>query len=157
MAGRDSDIDVDAEALGRALAAMRAEQGLRRRDLHERSGLSYPYISEIENGAKQPSMTALAKLAAALGATPAELLERAEVLSGPRQPRWEMRLASEPSPASAVDRGMETRGSRWFHAEQGATGRSGARPSAEPRVADLTVPELEDLIRRVVREELAGD
>ena len=69
-----------AERLGRALMAARAERGLKRRDLADLAGLSYPYLSEIENGRKQPSAGKLQALAAALSLTPAELLGRAEQL-----------------------------------------------------------------------------
>ncbi|MBP1819259.1 transcriptional regulator with XRE-family HTH domain [Mycobacterium sp. OAE908] len=46
--------------------------------LKDRSGLSYPYISEIENGGKYPSQRAIQSLADALDMTPSELLARAE-------------------------------------------------------------------------------
>lgn len=46
--------------------------------LKERSGLSYPYISEIENGGKYPSQRAIQNIADALDMTPSELLARAE-------------------------------------------------------------------------------
>src|SRR5258708_30671137 len=36
------------EALGRAIKVTRAEQGLERKELARLSGLSYPYLSEIE-------------------------------------------------------------------------------------------------------------
>jgi transcriptional regulator with XRE-family HTH domain len=70
--------DSAAEYFGRALAAARSERGLKRMQLKERSGLSYPYISEIENGGKYPSQRAIQALADALGMTPSELVGRAE-------------------------------------------------------------------------------
>ena len=51
--------DSAAEYFGRALAAVRSERGLKRMQLKELSGLSYPYISEIENGGKYPSQRAI--------------------------------------------------------------------------------------------------
>lgn len=70
--------------LGRSIQVRRAELGLKRRELAEQSQLSYPYLSEIENGDKEPSMTAFARLATALRLTPSELLSYgARVTSGP--------------------------------------------------------------------------
>lgn len=77
--------DRPAARLGRALMAARAERGLKRRDLAELAELSYPYLSEIETGRKQPSAGKLQSLAEALGLTPAELLSRADHL--PRDTR----------------------------------------------------------------------
>ena len=70
--------DSTAGYFGRALAAARSERGLKRMQLKERSGLSYPYISEIENGGKYPSQRAIQALAEALDMTPSELVGRAE-------------------------------------------------------------------------------
>ncbi|WP_158070600.1 helix-turn-helix domain-containing protein [Mycobacterium sp. NS-7484] len=72
--------DAAAEYFGRALAAARSERGLKRMQLKEQSGLSYPYISEIENGGKYPSQRAIQSLADALDMTPSELVARAEQL-----------------------------------------------------------------------------
>ena len=68
------------EALGRAVKVTRAEQGLERKELARLSGLSYPYLSEIEKGKKRASTEALRPLAQALGLRQSELLERAEGL-----------------------------------------------------------------------------
>src|SRR5712692_9612075 len=45
-------------ALGRAIKVTRAEQGLERKELSRLSGVSYPYLSEIEKGKKRPSTEA---------------------------------------------------------------------------------------------------
>jgi transcriptional regulator with XRE-family HTH domain len=97
--------DSAAEYFGRALASARSERGLKRMQLKERSGLSYPYISEIENGGKYPSQRAIQALADALGMSPSELVGRAERIEsdevdahlgdGPH-------LASPPRPAVAA-------------------------------------------------------
>ena len=68
------------EALGRAIKVTRAEQGLERKELARLSGLSYPYLSEIEKGKKRASTGALLPIARALGLRQSELLERAEQL-----------------------------------------------------------------------------
>jgi len=67
-------------ALGRAIKVTRTEQGLERKELARRSGLSYPYLSEIEKGTKRASTEALLPIARALGLRQSELLERAEGL-----------------------------------------------------------------------------
>ncbi len=67
-------------ALGRAIKVTRTEQGLERKELARRSGLSYPYLSEIEKGTKRASTEALLPIARALGLRQSELLERAERL-----------------------------------------------------------------------------
>ena len=84
-----------AEAFGRRLKARREELGLSRRDLVEASGLSYPYVSQLETGYRLPSHRALAALAEALQLDPGDLsasipyeeaLASSE-LGSPRRPR----------------------------------------------------------------------
>lgn len=105
--------DAAAEFFGRALAAVRSERGLKRMQLKERSGLSYPYISEIENGGKYPSQRAIQSLADALEMTPSELVARAEQIELDDAGGREMSIraatdpdvagqASRPSPANAI-------------------------------------------------------
>ena len=77
----ESTEDLDRVALGRAIAARRVTLGMKRRDLSEASGLSYPYIAEIENGGKSPSQKALTAIADALQVSPSDLLYSSEVLS----------------------------------------------------------------------------
>ncbi|WP_159672340.1 helix-turn-helix domain-containing protein, partial [Streptomyces mexicanus] len=60
--------------LGRSLLDLRNERGWSRKDLAERSGLSYPYISQLENGDREPSFDTLTKLAQAFGLTVDALL-----------------------------------------------------------------------------------
>jgi transcriptional regulator with XRE-family HTH domain len=62
-----------AEQFGRLLAARRHELGLSPRDLADASGLSYPYVSQLETGYRLPSHKALAALARALRMAPNEL------------------------------------------------------------------------------------
>jgi transcriptional regulator with XRE-family HTH domain len=64
--------------LGRAIACVRLERGLKRRELVALAGISYPFLAEVENGTKLPSLEKLAALAAALGTTPSALLVRSE-------------------------------------------------------------------------------
>jgi transcriptional regulator with XRE-family HTH domain len=116
--------------------------GMKRKELAASSGLSYPYVSEIENGHKEPSHRALRKLAEALELPTPQLLE----LAG--------RLREEGHEGSVL-------------LESEAPSRSAALPETERRVFALTTPSpqpgsagrsfdywLEETIRRVVREEL---
>jgi transcriptional regulator with XRE-family HTH domain len=56
------------EAIGQRLRRLREERELSQHQLSE-PGISYAYISRIENGARRPSLTALRKLAAKLDVT----------------------------------------------------------------------------------------
>jgi len=67
-------------ALGRAIKVTRTEQGLERKELARLSGISYPYLSEIEKGKKRASTEAMRPIARALGLRQSQLLERAELL-----------------------------------------------------------------------------
>lgn len=83
------------EAVGRAIKVLRAERGLGRKDLAKGSGVSYPYLTEIENGKKRPSSKALLLIAEALGVLPYELLQNAE--------RWvDREPATDEAPMSAL-------------------------------------------------------
>ncbi len=67
-----------AQALGRAIKVLRTDLGLERRELAERAGISYSYLTEIENGNKPPSSSVLRPIAHALGLRLSELTEAAE-------------------------------------------------------------------------------
>lgn len=125
----------DTVAFGRAVTARRAELGLTRKDVAARSGLSYPYVSNIEAGHKQPSAKALHALANALELRPSELLERSDALA---------RLAQTASAARSDEDGTLHRGS-WFRGELGI---------AESRPAPSRDEDMRSLVREVVREEL---
>lgn len=53
--------------LGGSLRELRDQRGWSRKDLAERSGLSYPYVSQLENGDREPSVDTLTKLAETFG------------------------------------------------------------------------------------------
>ncbi len=58
------------------LREIRHQNGLTQKELACRSGVSQPYINELENGKKvNPSIIILGKLANALGVTVSELLD----------------------------------------------------------------------------------
>ncbi len=65
--------------LGRFLEHRRGELGLTRRELATRAELSYPYISQLETGDREPALKALHKLAPVLQV---RLEELAALLAG---------------------------------------------------------------------------
>lgn len=72
-----SDKNENAVYLGRAIACTRLERGMKRKDLAAATGISYPFLAEVENGKKWPSFQSLDKIAAALRTTNVDLLARA--------------------------------------------------------------------------------
>jgi transcriptional regulator with XRE-family HTH domain len=64
--------------LGRAVACTRLERGMKRKDLVKAAGISYPFLAEIENGKKSPSLATLDSVAAALRTTSLDLPARAK-------------------------------------------------------------------------------
>jgi DNA-binding XRE family transcriptional regulator len=62
------------EALGELIRARREDLGMSRRELAEATGLSYPYVSQLETGYRLPSSTALRDLAGALQMSTDELV-----------------------------------------------------------------------------------
>jgi transcriptional regulator with XRE-family HTH domain len=65
-------------SIGRTIKVLRTDRGLDRRELAEEVGISYSYLTEIENGNKPPSSTVLAAIAAALDVQLHELIAAAE-------------------------------------------------------------------------------
>lgn len=142
-----SDVQAAPSGLGRAIAVRRTELGLKRKDLAERSSLSYPYVSELEKGTKEPSARALRQLAEALGLSPTELLALSEHYAG------------EDGQASA-------RRSAIGDAKPGRVGSSSLGPEAGAQLAYLLeavratsdsqhgLSNLAELVARLVHEEL---
>ena len=69
------------EALGALIRAQRATAGLSLRDLAERTKVSNAYLSQIERGLHEPSISVLGAIAAALDVRLDELLARAGLLT----------------------------------------------------------------------------
>jgi len=63
--------------LGRAIACTRLERGMKRKDLVAAAGISYPFLAELENGQKWPSIKMLGRVATALRTDIPSLLDRA--------------------------------------------------------------------------------
>jgi transcriptional regulator with XRE-family HTH domain len=69
-------------AFGGAIRTRRAERGLSQEALAFACELDRTYISGIERGERNPSLTNILKIASALALRPAELFARAERESG---------------------------------------------------------------------------
>ena len=67
-----------AQAFGQALHLARTSRRMRREELALASDLSYPYLCQIEQGIKEPSMQSVRKIATALGVRPSRLFILAE-------------------------------------------------------------------------------
>jgi len=97
-----------AARFGHAIQVRRAMLQMKRKELAERAELSYPYVSEIEKGTKEPSAKSLRQLAAALGFhSPAELMAWVETSDQAAPPDDGGRITSAASPdAPVVERGV---------------------------------------------------
>ena len=136
------------EYLGRAIASLRTARGMKRMDLKRASGLSYPYIAEIENGSKKsPSLKAVAAIAASLGVSPAELQARAEELEAEDVERDGAAAGGGTEPASAFGESSprDDQGPRANSPEGVLTERIVAK------VLDAVAPQISDLVAREVR------
>jgi transcriptional regulator with XRE-family HTH domain len=69
-------------AFGGAVRGIRKQQGVSQASLALKCGLDRTYISGIERGARNPSLTNIFKIAAALDTSPAELFARAQGAQG---------------------------------------------------------------------------
>ena len=78
-----------ARALGRTIKVIRTDIGIDRRTLAREAGISYSYLTEIENGNKPPSASVLGPIASALGMRMSRLIQEAE-------DRLEMEESAEP-------------------------------------------------------------
>jgi transcriptional regulator with XRE-family HTH domain len=57
------------------LRAIRLEKGLTQQALAKKAGMSYTFLSNVERGKADPSLTTLKRLAAALGVTVSQLVK----------------------------------------------------------------------------------
>ena len=69
-------------ALGEQLRAQRQAAGLSLRELSERTDVSNAYLSQLERGLNEPSLSVLSAIAAALDVPLGTLLARAGLLDG---------------------------------------------------------------------------
>ncbi len=119
---RQKDEELQKQALGAAIRARRKTLGLSRRDVERETEISYPYLSEIEAGKKNPSNSMLQRIGEALQITPSELMAAAEqTMAQPDVAMAPMQMpppvtASIPSPAmasAAAPRPVRAKG--FFH------------------------------------------
>lgn len=94
------------EAFGRTVQVLRTHQGWSRSELAKRAGISYSYLSAIENGTKPPSGKMQLVLANALGVRMHELIAAAEARLSPSGPDAEATRAAE------LDRALSRRDER---------------------------------------------
>ncbi len=97
------------QALGRTIKVIRTDLGIDRRTLAKEAGISYSYLTEIENGNKPPSSSVLGPLASALGLRMSQIIQAAEdrvdaaELASERSTSQERtsqeRMPQDPSPA----------------------------------------------------------
>jgi transcriptional regulator with XRE-family HTH domain len=69
------------DALGALIRAQRVTAGLTLRELSERTNVSNAYLSQIERGLHEPSISVLGAIAAALGVSLEALLARSGLLA----------------------------------------------------------------------------
>jgi len=66
------------QLLGRNVRAARHARGMSQEQLAFEAEMKRSYVSDLERGTRNPSVRALARLAAALGVDPADLLRDAD-------------------------------------------------------------------------------
>ena len=98
--------------LGEKLRTVRSQQGLTLTALASASGLTKGFISQLESGRSSPSLASLAKLAEALGTTPADLISEStdEHMQGTQTPEAHrsVSLYSRAPELKLVDRASNT-------------------------------------------------
>ena len=134
--------------LGRMVQQRRHELALSRRDLAERSELSYPYLSQIETGDRDPSLRTMHRLAEALDVP-------VEHLAGLISPSsWADSMGSPSPAAAAAPRMMRARQST--HAESVDLYREKVLPAIERRLQSVPplvrLELLAELTRRAAEE-----
>ena len=67
------------EAMATNVRRARQVRGLTQEELAERSGFSQQYISELENGRRNPTIVSIYELAQALGVTHEELVTSSNI------------------------------------------------------------------------------
>ncbi len=139
-----SDLERNPSGLGKAIQVRRAELELKRKDLADKAKLSYPYVSELENGTKEPSARALRQLAEALDLSPTELLALSESYAGEavESLAFQKRVVQAKPPPTTTDR-VDALLS-YVTALQTAPGPTESKMPHE----------LADLVARLVREQL---
>jgi transcriptional regulator with XRE-family HTH domain len=104
------------------------------------SGLSYPYVSQLETGSRLPSHKSLARLARALQLEPTDLSAAItfdeESIARPRPDRMQQPLADELPPSGVGSSGWQSNPAFFRSLVVGSTA-SGHRPDPDVIVAQL--------------------
>jgi len=82
-------------SISKAVLRIRREMGMTQGEVGERAGLAASYVSRIENGHIQPTMTTLSRLAAALGVPASDIFRVSEEDGGPRTARCPVSTSGE--------------------------------------------------------------
>ena len=96
-----ANFTLDPLVFGRRLRHLRRAQGLTLAQLGERVDRSAPYLSQLENGRREPTLSLVGALAGALGVEPAELLA-----AEPPSRRVELEVAVERAQHDPLYRGL---------------------------------------------------
>lgn len=101
--GARTESDAAALRLGAHIRRLRRSRGDTLVRLAERTDLSHPFLSQLERGLAQPSLSSLRRIAVALGTSPIELVAAAEDTADAtaHPPSVEVRRAGEPAPRAA--------------------------------------------------------
>lgn len=75
---KNAKAKVSPASLGKAIQEQRAEAGLTQKQLAEASDIHVTYLSGLENGHRNPSLSVIATVAQKLGVKLSDLFERAE-------------------------------------------------------------------------------
>jgi len=68
-------VDNSAKKLGNNMKKLRLEKGMSQGDICRKLGVDRSYISNVESGKKNPTLSTITKLAKALGVSVGELLK----------------------------------------------------------------------------------
>jgi transcriptional regulator with XRE-family HTH domain len=145
-------------AIGRTIKVVRTDLGIPRRDLANTVGISYSYLTEIENGNKPASSTVLRPIAHALGLRLSQLTEAAELRLDTRE---DSLSAGAPAPMS-LEFSLSQPSSARTHflpsgpALLGNPQQSAMRPSLRGQYRELrdTILEMENLLERMAPDDI---
>lgn len=103
IGGAQTESDAAALRLGAHIRRLRRSRGDTLVRLAERTDLSHPFLSQLERGLAQPSLSSLRRIAVALGTSPIELVAAAEDTAEDtaHPPAVELRRAGERAPRAA--------------------------------------------------------
>ena len=90
--------------LGEAIKHERSQLGISQDELAKRSGLHRSYVSDLERGARNPTVGSIQKIARALQVTVLELFERAG--NGDGASRTAVRPSADPGRRNRIQRKM---------------------------------------------------